>query len=88
MAVQHAEAPRRDGEQPGAREQDPHDRNRQLPLAAVEAGRDQRDEQRRGEDADEDEDGDDQRQQGGDGAGDAVGLARARRAPAARRRPE
>ena len=55
MAVEDAEAPRREHQKAGARKQDSDDRDRQLPLLALEPWRDERDEQRRGEDAEQHE---------------------------------
>ena len=74
MAVQDAEAPGREDEQAGAG-------NRILtiaivsaPLFALESGRDQRHEQRRGEDAEQYEDRRDEREQCGDRSGHSRGL--------------
>ena len=75
MAVENAEAPGRQHEQAGARKQDADDGDRQLALFAREARRDERDEQRRGEDAEQHEHCRDERQQRRDRARDARGLS-------------
>ena len=75
MAVEHAQAPRRQHQQPGARKQDAHELNRERALIAVEPGRDEIDEQRRGEHAGEDDRAHHQREERQDGAGHAVGIA-------------
>ena len=74
MAVEDAEAPGGEHQQAGARKQDAHDRDRQLPLLALESRRDERDEQRRGDDAEQHERARDEREQRRDRAGDARGL--------------
>ena len=63
MAVEDAETPRRQHEQPGAGEQDAGNGNRQLAFLAAEARRNQRDEQRRREHAGEHERRRDEREQ-------------------------
>ena len=74
MAVEDAEAPRGEHQQAGARKQDADDRDRQLPLLALESRRDERDEQRRGEHAEQHERARDEREQRRHRAGDARGL--------------
>ena len=76
MAVQHAETPRRQDQQPGARKQHADDRHRQIAFLAGEARRDHGAERGRGDDASQDDHGDDQREQGADGTRHAVGFAR------------
>ncbi len=88
MAVQHAEAPRGQHEQPGAGKQDADELDRQLALLAVNPGAISRDEQRRGQHADEHEHRDDERSSDATRAGHAVGLHGARRARRATRRRE
>ena len=74
MAVQHAEAPRGQHEQPGARKQDAHELDGQLALVALESRRDRGNQHRRREHADDDQDRDDERQERADGAGHPVGV--------------
>ena len=75
MAVEDAEAPRRQHEQTGAGKQDPDERDGQIALVAAEARRDCGNQQRGRDDSGEDDCGDDRRQQRGDGAGDPIGVA-------------
>ncbi len=63
VAVQHAEAPRGGHEQPRAGKQHSHEPDRQVPLGTSKARGDQRDHERRRQDAEDDQDGDPGRQE-------------------------
>jgi hypothetical protein len=75
VAIEDAEAPRRQHQHADAGKQHADDLDRQEPLVAVKTRRDRADEERRRHDADQNEDGDDEREQRRDRAGDAVRLA-------------
>ena len=70
MAVQHAQAERAEHQQRGAREEDPHEQDRQLTLRPGEARRDGSDQERRCQNAQQREHGGDERQQTGNGVCD------------------
>ena len=74
VAVQDAQAPGREHEQPGAREENPHEADGQLALLALESRRDGVDQHRRGQHADEDEHRHPQRERRPDRPGDPAGL--------------
>ena len=63
MAVEDAEAPRREHQKAGARKEDSHDRDRQLPFVALEPWRDERYQQWRGKYPDQHENPRDEREQ-------------------------
>ncbi len=73
MAVEDAEAPRRQHEEAGAREQDAHDGDRQHALLAAKSGGDEPDEKRCRHDAGQHEHRRHQREQGRHGPGDSRG---------------
>ncbi len=75
MAIEDAETPGRQHQQTGPWKQDPDEDDRQRPLVAREAGRDDRNQEWRREDADEDHNRDDEREQSAHRPGDAIGLA-------------
>ena len=75
MAVQDAEAPRRQHQQAGAREQHAHDRDRQIAFRSGESRRDERNQQWRQQNAEEHQDRGNEAEQRNDRAGDTCGLA-------------
>ena len=68
VAVQDPEAPGRQHEESGAGEEDPHQADGQFALGALEARRDEVDEERRRQDAKEHQHADHERKQSADGA--------------------
>ena len=77
MTVQDPEAPGRQHEQPGSREEYSHQGDRELALGPRESRRDEVDQQRRGEHAAEDQDTHDEPEEPSDGAGHPTGLVTA-----------
>ncbi len=75
MAVEDPETPGRQHQQTGPGKQDPDEGDRQRPLVTREAGRDERDEEWRREDADQYQCRDDECEKSAHRPGDAVGLA-------------
>ena len=74
MAVQDAQAPGREDEEPCARKEDPYQRNGELPLFTAESGGDQVDQQRGLEHTGEHQCTYDEAEEAGDGACDTPGF--------------
>ena len=72
MAVQDAQAPGGEDEEPHAREQDAHDADGELADLALESGSHEPDDRGRGQDADGDDHADGEREQGGHDSGHAA----------------